>query len=93
MNAQKARGADMESGGLIKRAKALVPIIVPLIVSSVKRAYDLAYAMECRCYTGGKGRTRMKKMKIGYRDFISFGVFAVSLAGIIVLNYFFGSVM
>lgn len=93
MNAQKARGADLESGSLLQRAKALVPIIVPLIVSSVKRAYELAFAMECRCYNGGEGRTRMKKMKVGVRDFVTIGVFAVSFAGVIVLNKIFGSVM
>lgn len=93
MNAQKARGADLESGSFLQRAKALVPIIIPLIVSSVKRAYELAFAMECRCYSGGEGRTRMKKMKVGARDIVTLSVFAVSLAGIIILNYFFGSLM
>lgn len=93
MNAQKARGADLESGSLFSRAKALVPIIIPLIVSSVKRAYELAFAMECRCYNGGEGRTRMKKMKVCARDIVTLSVFAVSFAGVIVLNKFFGSVM
>ena len=55
MNAQKARGADLETGGLIKRAKALIPILIPLFISSFRRAYELAFAMECRCYTGGEG--------------------------------------
>ena len=89
MNAQKARGADLETGGLIKRAKALIPIFIPLMVSSFRRAYELAFAMTCRCYTGGEGRTRMKQMKLGYRDFIALLVCLVSLAGIIVLNHFF----
>lgn len=93
MNAQKARGADLESGSFLQRAKALVPIIIPLIVSSVKRAYELALAMECRCYSGGSGRTRMKKMKVSSRDFVTILIFAVSLAGIIVLNKLFGSLM
>lgn len=93
MNAQKARGADLETGSILQRAKALVPIIVPLIVSSVKRAYELASAMECRCYNGGEGRTRMKKMKISVRDFATMAVFAVSLAGVVILNRLFGSVM
>lgn len=70
MNAQKARGADLESGGLIKRIKALLPILIPLLISSVRRAYELAEAMECRCYNGGKGRTKYKIMKFGYRDLI-----------------------
>ena len=93
MNAQKARGADLETGSLLQRAKALVPIIIPLIVSSVKRAYELAFAMECRCYNGGEGRTRMKKMKLAARDFATFIVFAVSTGGIIVLNNIFGSLI
>ena len=63
MNAQKARGADLESGGLIDRVKALIPILIPLLISSVRRAYELAEAMECRCYNGGEGKTRMKQMK------------------------------
>lgn len=93
MNAQKARGADLESGSFLQRAKALVPIIIPLIVSSVKRAYELAFAMECRCYSGGEGRTRMKKMKVSARDFATIFVFSASLAGIIILNNIFGSLM
>ena len=71
MNAQKARGADLETGGLIKRAKALIPILIPLFISSFRRAYELAFAMECRCYTGGEGRTRMKQMKLAARDFVA----------------------
>lgn len=90
MNAQKARGADLETGGLIKRAKALVPILIPLFISSFRRAYELAFAMECRCYTGGEGRTRMKQMKLSLRDFAALGVTAVFLAAVIVLNHFLG---
>jgi hypothetical protein len=73
-NAQKARGANLEDGTLIERVKALVPIIVPLFVSSIRRAYELADAMDCRCYTGGPGRTRMKQMKFHARDFVAFSV-------------------
>lgn len=62
MQAQKARGADLEGGNVIARIKALIPILVPLFVSSFRRAYDLATAMECRCYHGGEGRTRMKSI-------------------------------
>ena len=66
--AQKARGADFESGNLIKRSKALVPILVPLFISSFRRADELATAMECRCYRGGENRTRLKELKISGRD-------------------------
>lgn len=93
MNAQKARGADLESGGLIKRAKALIPILIPLFVSAFRRAYELAFAMECRCYTGGDGRTRMKKMKLAARDFIALAVYVVFIAGVILLNHFFATLI
>lgn len=93
MSAQKARGADMETGGLAKRAKALVPVLVPLFVNSFRRAYELAYAMECRCYRGGAGRTRMRVMKLGWRDYTAFTVAAALLAGIILLNIFFEAVI
>lgn len=88
MNAQKARGADMESGGLIKRIKALIPILIPLLISSVRRAYDLAEAMECRCYNGGKGRTRMKQMKLEIRDYLSISITVLVFAGIILCDIF-----
>ncbi len=86
MNAQKARGADFSSGGLIKRAKALIPIIIPLFVSAFRRADELATAMECRCYRGGKGRTRMKILKMKARDYIMMLVAVAMVAGIITLN-------
>lgn len=89
MSAQKARGADLETGGFIQRAKALLPILIPLFVSAFRRAFDLAFAMECRCYRGGEGRTRMKQMKLGFRDAIAFVVFAAMVAGIILLNLHF----
>ncbi len=69
INAQKARGADMESGNMLKKIKALIPILVPLFVSSFKRAYDLAIAMECRCYQSGNERSRMKISKLCLLDF------------------------
>lgn len=69
VNAQKARGADFETGGLLHRAKALVPILIPLFISAFSRATDLAVAMECRCYTGGEGRTRLKVMHFSAFDF------------------------
>ncbi len=90
MNAQKARGADFSSGGLIKRAKALIPVLVPLFISAFRRAGDLATAMECRCYTGGKGRTRMNVLRAGVKDFVFvIGVIALG-AGVVLLNKFAG---
>jgi len=86
MNAQKARGADFESGGFIQRIKALIPILVPLFISSFRRAYDLAIGMECRCYKGGEGRTRMKVLHMSTIDYISFGAAGFLLISIIVLN-------
>ncbi len=68
MSAQKARGADLETGGIVKRAKALIPILIPLFVSAFRRAEELAMAMECRCYRGGEGRTRMKQLTLGWTD-------------------------
>jgi len=93
MNAQKARGADLESGGPFKRAKALIPILVPLFVSAFKRADELALAMECRCYTGGKGRTRLKQMKAAPRDAWATLFTAAVTAGVIWLNSILPSVI
>lgn len=93
MNAQKARGADLETGGIVKRAKALIPIFIPLMVSSFRRAYELAFAMTCRCYTGGEGRTRMKQMKLGWRDFVLLFFCIAATGGIIALNIFFEAVI
>ncbi len=86
MSAQKARGADLESGGLMQRAKALVPILIPLFVSAFRRAEELALAMECRCYHGGKGRTRMKQLHLTAADFAACAVMAVMIAGLVLLN-------
>lgn len=88
MSAQKARGADFETGSLIERAKALLPLLVPLFVSAFRRADELATAMECRCYHGGEGRTRMKKLAFARRDFLALLFGFVLLAGIIVLARF-----
>ena len=88
MSAQKARGADFESGNLISRAKALVPILVPLFISAFRRADELATAMECRCYHGGEGRTRLHQLKYEKRDYLAFGVGVVFLAAMIVLRQF-----
>ncbi len=93
MSAQKARGADFESGNLISRIKALFPIFIPLFISAFKRAIELTDAMSCRCYTGGDGRTRLRQMKLTYRDVISFVVMAVSCSAIIVLNISFKNVI
>lgn len=86
MNAQKARGADLETGGIIQRAKALVPIFIPLMVSSFRRAYELAFAMTCRCYTGGDGRTRMKQMKLKASDYFAMLACILITASVITLN-------
>ena len=91
MNAQKARGADLESGKLLQRVKALIPVLVPLFVSAFRRADELALAMECRCYRGGEGRTRLKQLKLHSRDIVSAVFVAVCIGGIIALNYFFPS--
>ncbi len=88
MSAQKARGADLETGSLVERAKALVPVFIPLIVSSFRRAYELAFAMECRCYTGDNKRTRMKEMKLSFRDYVAFAVLAILLAAVIATSFF-----
>ena len=93
MSAQKARGADMESGGLVQRVKALIPILIPLFVSSFRRAYDLAMAMECRCYQGGAGRTRMKQLKTATRDWLALAVYVAVGVGIVMLNIYFGKVL
>ena len=86
MSAQKARGADLETGGLMQRARALIPILIPLFVSSFRRADELALAMECRCYRGGEGRTRMKQLHMGPGDFVACGIILACIAGVIALN-------
>ena len=78
--------ADMESGNVIKRIKALVPVIIPLFISSFRRARELADAMECRCYRGGEGRTKMKVAKLQSRDYIAFIIFAVLIALVCYFN-------
>ena len=86
MCAQKARGADFETGSLMERAKALIPILVPLFISAFRRADELATAMECRCYQGGEGRTKMKLLRYHREDFLAYGVGAVLLIAVIVLK-------
>ena len=91
MSAQKARGADLESGGLIDRVKALIPILIPLFVSAFRRAFDLATAMECRCYHGGEGRTKMKVLHVSGGDMLSLGLSCLACAVVIVCNFVFPS--
>lgn len=86
MSAQKARGADFETGSLTKRARALLPILVPLFVSAFRRADELATAMECRCYHGGVGRTRMKSLSMYTSDWVTLALFLLLAVGVIVLG-------
>ncbi len=88
MCAQKARGADFENGSLMDRAKALIPILVPLFISAFRRADELATAMECRCYQGGEGRTKMKLLRYHREDFVSFGIGFLLIAAVSVLGIF-----
>ena len=89
MKAQQARGADFENGTLLQKAKALVPILVPLFVSAFRRANDLAMAMEARCYHGGAGRTKMKPLRYARRDFIAYGILVVYLVVIVISGKIF----
>ena len=88
MSAQKARGADFESGSLLDRAKALVPILVPLFISAFRRADELAVAMECRCYHGGQGRTKLHVLRYQQRDYLVLAVYAAILAAVVTLARF-----
>ena len=88
MSAQKARGADFETGSILQRAKALIPVLVPLFVSAFRRADELATAMECRCYQGGDGRTKMKLLRYHRNDFTALGIGACLVAGAAVLAAF-----
>ena len=87
ISAQKARGADMESGGIMQRIRALIPIFIPLFVSSFRRAYELAIAMECRCYRGGEGRTRMKQLHMRASDAVCILVVLMLVATLFILNF------
>ncbi len=87
MKAQMARGADFESGGLVKRVKSMVPLLVPLFVSAFRRASDLALAMEARCYHGGEGRTRMKPLKYHLSDYKAYVVSVLYLVIVVVLRF------
>lgn len=86
MKAQIARGADFETGNLIQRAKAMIPILVPLFVSAFRRANDLAMAMEARCYHGGDGRTKMKPLKYKTADYVAYGISILYMVGVFVIG-------
>ena len=88
MSAQKARGADFTSGSLSKRAKALIPVLIPLFISAFRRAGELATAMTCRCYRGGKGRTKLNRLHFTYRDALGVTVMVAFISGIVLLNIF-----
>ena len=85
MSAQKARGADLDTGGLMKRAKALVPILIPLFVSAFKRANELAMAMECRCYRGGEGRTKLRQLKAHSFDYM-IALLMLTVLGFVIID-------
>jgi energy-coupling factor transport system permease protein len=86
MSAQKARGANFETGGLVKRAKAVLPLIIPLFISAFRRADELAIAMESRCYHGGEGRTKLKVLKAAGRDYLALLCGAVVFAAVVLLR-------
>ena len=88
MSAQRARGADFESGNLIQRAKALIPLLVPLFISAFRRADELAVAMECRCYHGGEGRTRLRQLKYARNDYMAIALFLLLTVAVWVLGRF-----
>ena len=88
MSAQKARGADFESGNLLQRARALVPILVPLFISAFRRADELAVAMECRCYHGGEGRTKLHVLRYQLRDYLVLAAYGAVLAAVLILARF-----
>ncbi|MBO4910754.1 MAG: energy-coupling factor transporter transmembrane protein EcfT [Lachnospiraceae bacterium] len=89
IKAQQARGADFDSGNIIRRAKALVPLLVPLFVSAFRRANDLATAMESRCYRGGEGRTKLHPLRYQMRDYVAYAILIVYLAAIVVVGIVF----
>ena len=89
IKAQKARGADFDSGNIFKRAKALIPVLIPLLISSFRRADELADAMDARCYSGSKVRTKFKKMRVGWRDLLGTVALAGLIVGVVFLNKFY----
>jgi len=93
MNAQKARGADFESGGLIRRIKAVIPVLIPLLISAFRRADELGDAMDARCYSGSKVRTKYKKLTFALRDLWAFLLCGALLAGVVLLRVYFSNVI
>jgi len=93
MSAQKARGADFTSGGIVKRVKALLPVLIPLFISAFRRAEELATAMECRCYRSGTGRTRMKILKLHISDGVFLGALILLGVGVILVNAYAGAIV
>ncbi len=92
ISAQKARGAQFDSGNIFKKIRAIVPVMIPLLISAIRRADELGDAMDARCYTGSKVRTKYKKLKLSYRDLIAFLLFAALIAGVILLNIYGGRI-
>ncbi len=90
MSAQKSRGASFDKGNILKRAKALIPLFIPLLFNSIRRAYELANAMTCRCYNGGQGKTTMNALKFSRYDYMSLLITAIFIAVIVLLNIFCG---
>ncbi len=88
ISAQKARGADFESGNIFKRIKAIIPILIPLLISAFRRAEELGDAMDARCYSGSKNRTKYKKLKLGWRDVIIFFLYAAMVTGVVLFNIY-----
>ena len=88
MKAQTARGANFDEGGLIQKAKSMVPLLVPLFISAFRRANDLALAMEARCYHGGEGRTKLHPLRYQTRDYVAYVLMLVFLAGVVALRFF-----
>ena len=93
INAQKARGAEFDSGNIIKKAKALIPVLIPLLISAFRRGDELGDAMDARCYSGSKVRTKYKKLTLSFRDLVGALAVAVALAGVIMLNIFDSEIM
>ena len=90
MSAQKSRGANFEQGSIIKRAKALIPLFIPLLFNSIRRAYELANAMTCRCYNGGVGKTTMNALKFSKRDYLGILAVVLVIISIVLLNIYCG---
>ncbi|MDE7168340.1 MAG: energy-coupling factor transporter transmembrane protein EcfT [Clostridia bacterium] len=93
ISAQKARGADFESGNIFKRIKAIVPILIPLLISAFRRADELGDAMDARCYSSSKNRTKYKNLKLGWRDLVAFLTLAALIAGVVLFNIYCADIL